>query len=299
MTVEVLAPAKVNLALHVTGQREDGHHLLDTLVGFGPSFDRLTLREGKTLSLTVKGPELVGVPSNIDNLVMKAARLLDAERGASMVLEKHLPAASGIGGGSSDAAAAIRGLLAMWERANLNEMSDRALGAISEKILSLGADVPMCLIPCPLRARGIGEKIEWVRGLPPLPVVLMNPRVPVSTADVFRGLRVKDNAPMPDKFPEWSGIVDFCRWLGEQRNDLQPSAMALCPDIGTTLDRLNACDGVLLTRMSGSGATCFAIFSDEEHCRMAADRLSHENPGYWVAGGWLGNKVASAMPKIS
>ena len=299
MKVEVLAPAKVNLALHVTGQRGDGYHLLDTLVGFGPAFDRLTIQVSESLVLAVEGPEASGVPTDASNLILKAARVLNANRGGSFKLQKFLPVASGIGGGSSDAAAAIRGLLALWSSELPKEISSEVLLPYLDDILKLGADVPMCLFPRALRARGIGEQIDLVDGMPDLPVVLMNPRIPVSTPEVFRHLGVKENAPMPERLPAWPDKGAFCEWLACQRNDLQAPAIGLYPEIGKTLDILEGCEGVLLARMSGSGATCFAIFRDDECSRLAAEKLKRDHPRHWIAGGWLGDKIREAMPKIS
>jgi len=299
MTVKVFAPAKVNLTLHVTGQRDDGFHLIDSLVAFGPARDRLTIRSANALSLTVKGPEAAGVPTDASNLVMRAAAIFAQGRGAEMKLEKDLPAASGIGGGSADAAAALRGLLAHWDTGELVDAPDQSLRPFAKEILALGADVPMCFLPSPLRATGIGEKIEFVQQVPPLPMLLVNPRVSVATADIFAALKSKNNAAMTKKLPGWNGLTEFCSWLALQRNDLEAPALALHPEIGRVLEILNATESVLISRMSGSGATCFAIHADKEHSLQAAARIHADHPDWWVRAGWAGSKFKSAVPVLS
>lgn len=277
-TVEVFAPAKVNLTLHITGRRDDGYHLLDSLVAFASVGDRLTLRTGSALSLTVEGPEAAGVPGDGTNLVIRAAEAAGL-RGGTLRLEKHLPSASGIGGGSADAAALLR-----------------AMGALSsDTALALGADVPMCLTAQTARVRGIGERIE-ARKLPQVAALLVNPRVAVATSAVFQGLDRRDNAPMSEP-PAFSGVGDLVRWLKGQRNDLQDSALALAPVIGDALSALEACDGCGLARMSGSGATCFGLFIEELDAWKAADRLRNLHPGWWLAPCWLGDQSEAARPR--
>lgn len=272
--IEVFAPAKVNLALHVTGRREDGYHLLDSLVAFAPLGDRIWLEPAQTASLTVTGPEAAGVPDGPGNLVLKAAAL--AQGTARITLEKSLPAASGIGGGSSDAAAALRGLAAMGF-------------PMPEALERLGADVPMCLVPQPSRARGIGEDLLPVT-LPPLPAVLVNPRVEVPTPSVFRALACRDNPPLP-KLPE-TGTEGFIDWLALQRNDLEPAALEIAPVIFTVLRVLRATPGCRLARMSGSGATCFALYGSEAEAEAALTRVRIAHPSWWSACGTLGDQSA-------
>ncbi len=265
-----LAPAKVNLALHVTGRRDDGYHLLDTLVAHGGGADRVAalrappaaIGAGEAAALTIEGPQATGLTADGDNLVLRAARLLAAEarrlgRAVAPValrLDKHLPIASGVGGGSSDAAATLRLLDRFW---------DLGLGhaRLAELALPLGADVPMCVWGEPLRARGIGEAIERLAPLPPFRLVLANPGVPVSTPAVFRALTRRDNPPLPDLPERFADLDALVAWLGATRNDLQDAAITIAPAITDTLTTLRATPGCLFARMSGSGATCFGIFA--------------------------------------
>ena len=282
--IDVFAPAKVNLALHVTGQRADGYHLLDSLVAFSPVGDALTLCPAEALGLKVSGPEGAAVPEGPENLVLKAAALFGS--GAAVTLEKSLPAASGIGGGSSDAAAALRGMAALTGQP-LPEA-----GAV----LKLGADVPMCLDPRPARTRGIGEDLTPV-ALPALPAVLVNPRVEVPTPSVFKALSCKDNPPLPE-IPTF-GDADACiAWLSAQRNDLQAPAVAQAPVIAEVLAVLAALPGCKLARMSGSGATCFGLFGTEAEAAAAQAMLAARHPGWWSAHGSLGDQAQKAAPQI-
>jgi len=271
MTVEVFAPAKINLTLHVTGQRADGYHLLDSLVIFSDLGDRLTLAPADALSLTVTGPRAEGVPTDDSNLVLKAAGLFGTGKGAAITLEKHLPAAAGIGGGSSDAAAALRGLSTLW---------DLPLPA-AEKVLSLGADVPVCMAPRPVRMRGVGEDIADGPALPEMGLVLVNPGVEVSTPAVFKALACKSNPPMPHP-PGWASAAVLAHWLADQRNDLEPPARDLQPVIGDVLDAIAASPGCRLARMSGSGATCFGIYDSRRDARAAAALIAAKADAWWV-----------------
>lgn len=263
------APAKVNLSLHVTGQRADGYHLLDSLVVFTKAGDVLRgHRATAGLSLAITGPEAAGLSDEGDNLVQRAARFMRAD-GLALELEKNLPVASGIGGGSSDAAATLR-LIA------------RLTGhPVPGDVLALGADVPICMVAGPCRMRGIGEQIAPVPPLPPMALVLVNPRVEVSTPQVFNALSRKDNPPMPDDIPEWQDIAEFTGWLAAQRNDLQAPACVAVPEITTALDAL-ANVGAVVSRMSGSGATCFGIFPDLAMAQAAAQALAETHPVWWV-----------------
>ena len=250
------APAKVNLYLHVVGRRADGYHLLDSLAVFPGAADRLTARHSDTLALVVTGPHGAGLSAEPDNLVLRAARALADHAGiparASLLLDKHLPVASGIGGGSADAAAALRLLDRLWglhtPAAHLH-----ALAA------SLGADVPACLASRPVRMGGVGEVLDPAPSLPPCGLVLVNPGVPVSTPAVFkaRAPGFSPQAALPDGWADAEAMAEALRGLG---NDLQVAALALCPPIAAVLDWLAAQPGCLLARMSGSGATCFGLF---------------------------------------
>jgi 4-diphosphocytidyl-2-C-methyl-D-erythritol kinase len=292
-TVRVFAPAKINLTLHVVGRRTDGYHLLDSLVTFADVGDELAVSRGRGgLTLTVRGPEARGVPVDASNLALRAAAILAEADGAAIDLLKSLPVASGIGGGSADAAAALRAMMA------LRGIGRTALSAGFEtravEILALGADVPMCLFPRPLRARGIGERIDAVT-LPTVPAVLVNPRVALPTADVFRSLERRDNPLMPETLPSPADAAGLAAWLGHCRNDLESAAIRVQPVVATVLAALEA-TGCLLARMSGSGATCFGIYAEPAAAARAAARLRDERPGWWVAETMLGDQTARAVP---
>ena len=275
MRIEVAAPAKINLTLHVTGQRFDGYHELDSLVVFADVGDRLVIEPARALSLSVTGPRAAAVPEGAGNLVLRAARLFDAAGGASITLEKHLPAAAGIGGGSSDAAAALRGLARLWGR------------GLPDRSADLGADLPVCLLAQSCRMRGIGEVLEPAPWLPRLAAVLVNPGEAVPTPEVFAALASRANPAMTD-YPPPSEPERFCTWLAMQRNDLQEPAMALAPVIRGVLDALS---DARLARMSGSGATCFGIYPDMGAARRAAARISARHGDWWVAPTMLGQLI--------
>ena len=267
------APAKVNLTLHVTGRRADGYHLLDSLVGFAGVGDRLRLRPSEGLSLALEGPFAAGIPAGEDNLVLRAARTLGPGPGGILVLDKQLPPASGLGGGSGDAAAAMR-LLARH----------RGLpGPDPSTGLALGADIPVCLAGRPTRMSGIGERLTPCPALPPAWLVLVNPGVETPTAAVFRAMERRDGAPMPDTLPAWADAQALASWLSTMRNDLEAPARALFPVIGDVLETLEARPGCGLARMSGSGATCFGLFASAPAAADAARRLRTDRPGWWVA----------------
>lgn len=274
------APAKINLALHVTGQRADGYHLLETLVTFTDAGDRLSFTAADSDSFSLSGrfaPLLSQGSGPDDNLVLRARDLLrDAvtDSGAATFpvaihLEKNLPVASGIGGGSADAAAALRGLLRLW---NVEIARDR-LDAIA---LKLGADVPMCLESQPLLARGIGEELSLLPGLPALPLVLANPLTGVSTPEIFRRLTNKDNPAIGAV----DGIEDWLALIAGLRNDLEPPALALLPAIAE-ISALLSQQGARLVRMSGSGATCFGVFASIEDAQAAETALRKSYPDWY------------------
>lgn len=287
--VKVFAPAKVNLSLHVTGRRADGYHLLDSLVAFADVGDDLVAASAPELTLTVRGPEAEGVPADASNLALRAAALVAGDRGAALTLIKNLPAASGIGGGSADAAAALRAMTA------LRGIDGEALEAHAAAILALGADVPMCLLGRPLRARGIGERLDPVV-LPPVAAVLVNPRVALPTAKVFGALERRDNPPMPGDLPVFSDAVTLADWLSHQRNDLEGAALRVQPLVATVLAALGGTDGCHLARMSGSGATCFGLYAAPDAAVRAAARLRFERPDWWVVATVLGDQSARAVP---
>jgi 4-diphosphocytidyl-2-C-methyl-D-erythritol kinase len=271
MTTEAFAPAKINLTLHVTGQRDDGYHLLDSLVVFADMGDRVRVAAADALSLRLTGPQAGAVPAGGDNLVLRAARLLDARRGAAITLHKELPVASGIGGGSSDAAACLRALSALW---GVPLPPDG-------QTMMLGADLPVCLAARGVRMAGVGETLAPV-DVPPLHLVLVNPGVALSTPQVFAALAAKTNRPMPDVLPQWRDTRDLANWLGAQRNDLELPARALAPAIGVVLNRISATPDCLLARMSGSGATCFGLYDNRAAADLAAQAISERHPDWWV-----------------
>ncbi|PWR01682.1 4-(cytidine 5'-diphospho)-2-C-methyl-D-erythritol kinase [Meridianimarinicoccus roseus] len=273
-TAEAFAPAKVNLSLHVTGQRADGYHLLDSLVVFAGIGDHLNARAAPRTSLRVTGPMQGTVPDGGDNLVLRAAALFDPPVGAEITLTKNLPAAAGLGGGSSDAAACLSAL---------SGLSGRPLPPRAAQ-LTLGADVPACVVGVPLRMQGIGERLTAWPPLPPLWLVLVNPGVGVSTPEVFRGLDSRDNAPMPD-MPHARSAADFLHWLRAQRNDMQSAACRIAPEIGGVLAAIAETPGCQLARMSGSGATCFGLYTSPDSAGQAALRIARAQPRWWCQAG--------------
>ncbi|WP_408870189.1 4-(cytidine 5'-diphospho)-2-C-methyl-D-erythritol kinase [Elioraea tepidiphila] len=280
MSVTEAAHAKVNLFLHVLDRRPDGYHTLDSLVVFAAPADTLRAEPDETMSLAVDGP-FAGALAGADNLVLRAARALAAAtgstRGARLTLTKALPVASGIGGGSADAAAALRALDRLWGL-GLGAHRLAALGA------GLGADVPVCVHGQPARMGGIGERIAAAPRLPRFGLLLANPGVALATATVFAARRGGFDAPavLPGSWPD---AATMARDLARSRNALEPAAIALCPPIATVLDALSALPGARLARMSGSGATCFALFDDDAAASDAARVLRAAQPGWWIAAG--------------
>ena len=269
------APAKVNLTLHITGQRADGYHLLDSLVGFVGIGDWVTVAHAGALSLQITGPMAAHLAVADDNLVLRAARLMGVM--ATIVLEKALPVASGIGGGSADAAATLRAL---------SRLSGRDLPDAAD-VLSLGADVPVCMASRAVRMRGVGEVMEAVPPLPDAWLVLVNPMLTVPTPAVFRALTDKNGAAMPATLPGFADAAALGAFIRAQRNDLEAPAIALAPQIADARAALTASRGCLAARMSGSGATCFGLFADEATARKAQGALAQAQPGWWVACGAL------------
>jgi 4-diphosphocytidyl-2-C-methyl-D-erythritol kinase len=276
------APAKVNLTLAVLGRRTDGYHSIDSLVAFAGVADRLALSPGKPLSLAVRGATAEQAGALDDNLVLKAARGLAAEipglKLGHFTLEKRLPVAAGLGGGSSDAAAALR-LLA---RANRLKLDDTRLLKVARRV---GADVPVCVDPRPRRMRGIGEILSAPLAMPRLAAVLVNPGVAVPTKDVFAILGLKPGARLPRAerarpLPRERGAL--IEMLAAGRNDLEPAAIKLQPVIGRVLAALRGEPGCELSRMSGSGATCFGLFASSRAAVAAAQKLEAAHPHWWV-----------------
>lgn len=276
------APAKINLALHVVGQRADGYHLLETLVTFTDAGDRLLFSAAKQDAFSISGPFASKLSDNdglSDNLVLRARDLLrqaviasgQAAPSVKIHLEKNLPIASGIGGGSADAAATIRGLLRLWDCS----LPSETLDAIA---LTLGADVPMCFAGTPLMARGIGEELTQLPQLPAFAMVLANPLMGVSTPEIFRRLTTKNNPPVPASLPQNNeGWLAFIHSL---RNDLEAPAKAALPVINDVSRSLQE-QGATLVRMSGSGATCFGIFPCFEAAQKAEAALAAQRPDWY------------------
>lgn len=270
MAIEVLARAKVNLALHVTGRRADGYHLLDSIVAFAATGDRVTVTKAPDLGLSITGPFAEGL-STSDNLVLRAARALHPSRGAAITLDKNLPIASGIGGGSADAAATLLALSRLW---SLPLPSP-------ETVLALGADVPVCLAGHSARMQGIGEALAPL-ALPSAGLLLVNPGVTVATAEVFRALTRRDNPPLPP-IPPLTDARALATWLATCRNDLEAPARQIAPAIDTALQALRASPACLLARMSGSGATCFGLYATPAQALAAAESLRAAHPTWWIA----------------
>jgi 4-diphosphocytidyl-2-C-methyl-D-erythritol kinase len=283
-TVAAFAAAKVNLYLHITGRRADGYHLVDSLVGFADIGDRLATRSAVSLALEVSGPEAAELgAAGEENLVLRAARLLALHAGvapgAAIRLEKNLPVAAGLGGGSSDAAAALRALVALW-RVPIGE------AALSRLALGLGADLPVCLYARSAWVGGIGDAIEPVPDLPPAGILLANPRRPLPTAAVFAARQGPFG--LPGRFsPMPADAVGLARVLTSRGNDLAEAAIVLVPEIAAVLAALAGLDGALVARMSGSGASCFALFADRAAAAAAGARLAVAQPQWWCAAGSL------------
>ena len=260
MTAAVeIAPAKLNLALHVRGKLPDGRHAIETIFAFCTSGDRLAGEPADDVSLQVTGPFGADLAEEQDNLVLRAAQALreaaGVRRGAALVLDKRLPVASGIGGGSADAGAALRLLTSLWQ------IDPTHAQHVAPK---LGSDVPACLLSLPARGEGAGDELTPI-ALPDAsgtPVLLVNPRVPLSTADVFAGWDGEDRGALGN-------------WR-EGRNDLEPAAITLAPQVGAVLGWLSAQAGASFVRMSGSGATCFALFESEGERDSAAEAVPRE-----------------------
>lgn len=276
------APAKINLALHVTRRREDGYHDLESLVVFAGIADELEAVPAPADELTISGPFASALGTGNGNLVMRAVAAFrqrwpgSVPDGLAMHLVKNLPVAAGIGGGSADAAAALRILRAMAK-------VTVPVGELADLAATLGADVPACLLSRPLVARGVGEILAPLPEFPAVHIVLVNPLVPVATADVFRRLRSHDNYPLPALPEPLTRPAQLGLWLTETRNDLQPPAVKLVPEIGHIVEDLALTQGCILARMSGSGATVFGLFGSEGQAHQAAQVMRERNPDHWVA----------------
>ena len=289
--VAIDAPAKINFFLRVTGRRADGYHTLQSLFGFAGIADRLTAGPAREVTLTAIGRFAAGLPADPDaNLVVRAARALRArygvDGGARLRLEKNLPVAAGIGGGSADAAAALRLLARLWD---LPAGDDELAGLGRE----LGADVPACVAGVPALVSGTGEIVETLQALPECGLVLANPGVPVSTSAVFGARSGAWSQPAAWSPPgNLDGLISGLAPLG---NDLTAAAAAMAPEITRVLEALERLPAALLARMSGSGGTCFAVFPDLAKASGAAAELQAEHPRWWVAA----TTLLSARPEVT
>lgn len=286
MRLETPAPAKINLFLHVGPVDAEGYHPLSSLVAFADIGDRIVVEPADRLSLRVEGPFGAGLAGDDDNLILRALRRLGeatgrGEPGLSVVLDKRLPIAAGLGGGSSDAGAALRRAARILKL----EPNDPSLEAAARAV---GADGPMCLCARTAWAEGRGERLTVEPRLPALPVVLVNPGVPSPTGAVYRAydagpVKTADTPPPP---LAWTPRA-VATWLATLRNDLEAPAVAITPEIATTIEAVGATDGVLLSRMSGSGATVFGLYADLGAANAAATTLGAMHPSWWVRSGTL------------
>jgi 4-diphosphocytidyl-2-C-methyl-D-erythritol kinase len=292
-SLKISAPAKINLYLHIVGRREDGLHLLDSLIAFATIHDTLSLTAASETSLEIDGPFASQLTAEPDNLVLQAARglakICGVYSGAKLQLTKNLPVASGIGGGSSDAAATLKGLIQLWKvKPNNQDLQDLAL--------KLGADVPVCLYNKTAFTCGIGEIISKAEPLPLCSLVLVNSGEAVSTPAVFKKrAQLQSGFSKPGRFnyaPE--DVSELVSILKSRHNDLGEAAQVLCPEIGQVLRALESSQGSLLARMSGSGATCFALFSYPEEAAAASLDLAHMHPDWWVRSGSLETYIGSS-----
>ena len=268
MRAEAPAPAKVNLSLHVTGRRADGLHEIDSLAVFAEAADMVEVDLSGPPGIELRGPMAAGVPDDGTNLAAKAARLFGID--ARIGIDKRLPAAAGLGGGTSDAAATLR---------LLERLAGRPVPA---EAAALGADMPLCLLGAAARVRGIGERVAPVAGLPEIAAVLASPNLPVSTAAAFARLESRENPPMPDEIPAFASARELAAWLRGMRNDLEDAAAALIPASVQVRESLGAQSGCLLARMSGSGAAAFGIFDGAAAASAAAASLAAAHPDWWV-----------------
>ena len=278
-TLRDTAPAKINLTLRVVGRRPDGYHDLESLVAFADLADELTLEPAGTVSLDVSGQFSAQCGRRDDNLVLEAARVLGLPAGR-FVLDKRIPVAAGLGGGSADAAAALR----LIAQLNGLALDDPRMAAAAE---ACGADVPVCLKSQPCVMRGVGDDLSPTVALPSLPALLVNPGVPLATKDMFDAFRpsVSVTEPIADVPSSIEGLLE---WLASRGNDLTDASTVLVPQIGQVLGELAVQDGCRLSRMSGSGATCFGLFETASNAREAANRLSANHRNWWICAVTLG-----------
>ncbi len=262
--------AKVNLCLHVTGQRPDGLHLLDSLVVFPQVGDLLEASAAPALMLDIDGPFAAALSG--ENLVLQAARML-GQGGAHIRLHKNLPVASGIGGGSADAAATLRVLSRLWG-VDLPE---------TDALAALGADIPVCMAQTPTRMQGIGEILSPLPPLPDFWILLVNSGEGVNTGAVFGAMENRNNAPIPRIPQSFQDAKALFAYLAGLRNDMQDAACKISPVIAEVLERIANTADCALARMSGSGGTCFGLYPDRETAENAAATIRKDRPDWWVA----------------
>ncbi|MCB9989748.1 MAG: 4-(cytidine 5'-diphospho)-2-C-methyl-D-erythritol kinase [Rhodospirillales bacterium] len=292
-SLSVLAPAKINLYLHVTGRRGDGYHLLDSLVAFASIGDRISIKPSGAFSFRIEGPyasaftaaELESGPES-QNLAVRAARglgdLLGRRLDLALTLTKNMPLAAGLGGGSADAAAVIRAMLDAWQ------VAPQAVQGLDAFLLSLGADVPVCMRCRPAVIRGIGEEITYLDEIPEMPILLVNPQKHCPTPDVFKAFAGREfSAPHPVPVSV-KHTQDYLELLLAARNDLEAPAQTIVPGIKTVLEAISNAEGGRLARMSGSGASCFGLFENEELCLVAAEQIRQAHQDWWIRAGTLG-----------
>jgi 4-diphosphocytidyl-2-C-methyl-D-erythritol kinase len=272
------APAKINLFLHVGDKRADGFHGLQSLVAFTAAGDELSFAPGAGITLAIGGPFGAGLSAGEDNLIVRAARALPGIGGVAITLTKNLPVASGIGGGSADCAATLRGLNALW---GLGLEVDQ----LQEVGAGLGSDVPVCITCRPQWMEGRGEIVTELPPLPALPIVLVNPGIAVPTGKVFGALKQRRGVglALPPGFADAAALIAY---LKTTANDLEAPARAMAPEISTVLDAI-AAEGALLARMSGSGATCFGLFGSDGAAARAAETIRAAHPGWWAVASKL------------
>ena len=272
---EEKASAKVNLCLQIVGQKSNGFHLLDSIVGFTEFGDHLSFKKSDELELTMKGTFSDQIPVDKSNLIFKAAELLrtinNIKTGAHITLTKNLPPSAGLGGGSSDAAATIRGLSRLWGT-DLPEIDD---------LMKIGSDLPVCINQKTQHMKGFGEVLEEINTFPNLPILLVNPLKKVSTQTVFRMLKKKKNPPLSKYEKLFQAKKDWINWLLLQRNDLMEPAVKVEPVISEVLRLISKQISVEKVSMSGSGATCFGIFENKHDCDLAMKRVRLERPDWW------------------
>jgi len=288
--LSVFAPAKINLFLHLTRKKQDGYHALQSLVSFADIGDEINIKPAEQFSFSVKGPfarnfkeQEKNTAIEGTNLAVKAARALSqAENKAlnvDITLTKNLPLAAGIGGGSADAAAVIWGLQQLWE-------TQKDVAYLLPMLTKLGADVPVCMRCQPTLVEGIGEKLLAAPDIPEIPILLINPLLPCPTEKTFlhHDAAFKDKIKLPDQFIDIFDLVEFLRTTS---NDLYEPAAQLVPEIGNVINALEASKDCLMARMTGSGASCFALFETMEQARIAEQEIMQENSDWWVKAGWL------------